>query len=380
MNPAGNAAPHVVVVGCGIAGLSAARALGRRTAGRYRLTVVDRSPTLYNYPVLPRTLLGPVPEHQVAPKLEALLAGYGAELHVSRVTGVCTATRQVHCESGVLDYDVLLLGVGGRAVPIARDGSFPVLFPKAFRHLERLSRLVDEHVRSAAAGGAGRTTRIALLGAGLTGVEFAAALRSMADRRCEAAGVDREAFQVALYEQSARLVPECRDALGERLGEALERLGVSVRTGTRVTRVDDGGLHLDRAREPADLAICCIGSRANLGRLDTDGLGDTGTGVAVNRYLQTHRDPRVFAIGDVAALEGGGALKRASEAIRQGRHVARNVQRLLEGRSLLPYRPDARVTAVSLGAAGAVIEAGPVRLGGALADRVKRHLEVSYFT
>lgn len=337
----------------------------------------NRTPVLYNYPILPRLLLDDVPEEQVAIALAPLLEGRVSRLVTERVEAVDASGSRLSTETGEFAFDYLILALGGRAVPLAQTEGLCVYYPKAARHLIRLRAELETLLADPSPTGA--VLRFAVVGGGLTGVEFAASLHEAIDRICARHHRSPDAAQVTIYEQAPRLLPGSGLRLANRIGTELQRRGIAVETGCEVQRVEAGHLVTTSGDRPADRVLCCIGSKADLRpRLDGIALDD---GIAVTASLQSRSAPRVFAIGDAIRLAAPPRfeLKRAVYAMAQGRHAARNVLRMLADAPLRPYPLRAKPTTVSLGPSLAVLEHHGLCLAGRWVGRLKRRLETRYF-
>ena len=109
---------RAVIVGCGFAGLAAAQYLARRAGRDLEIVVFNRTPTLYNYPILPRLLYETLPQAQVSLQLPRLLDGLPINLRTERIEGIDLIGQSVATERERLAYDVLILAPGSRAVPL----------------------------------------------------------------------------------------------------------------------------------------------------------------------------------------------------------------------------------------------------------------------
>ncbi len=380
----GNQRKRVVVVGCGFGGVSLVRRLARRLDSIVELVAFDTGPDLYNYTVLPRTLVEPVPQRRVITPLADLFRDLPIRLRIEKVEGVDADSATVYTRNAQLQYDYLVLATGSRAVPLERDDISDVLYPKSARHLSRLR----DHIARAAAtaaerkppNGARAAYRFAIVGGGLTGIEFAVAVREALDAALARGHASRRGPRVEIFEQASRLLPASPKCFSHHLQARLQATGIGVRLNTHVHRVEQQRLVLDRHAIAADAVLCCIGSNPNL-RFDIRGLGDTVAGVRVNACLQSTVNERVLAIGDSADLayrSGHFSTRFASQAIRQGKLVAANIGRLLSGREMRAYSCGRLPVGVMLGTSMGSFEFGGWYYTGRLAGSLKRYLEMSW--
>jgi NADH dehydrogenase len=211
-----------------------------------------------------------------------------------------------------------------------------------------------------------------VVGGGPTGVEYAGALCELF--RLVLPGdfpdLDVGGSRVILFEALDRLLYEFPPELGEYTKRALERRGVEVRLGTRVTGVEGDGAVLlaDGGVLTARTLIWAAGVRP-IAPVTDPPLPRTRQGrIEVDENLRVRGQDRVFAIGDAAAMldHGKPLAMMAPQAMQAGRHVAAQILRAVEGGALQPFRyRDKRVMA-TIGRSAGVAAIGPLRLKGFL--------------
>jgi NADH dehydrogenase len=199
---------------------------------------------------------------------------------------------------------------------------------------------------------------IAIIGAGATGTELAAELHRAA-RQLVAYGLDRidpeRDIRITLIEAAPRILPALPERLSEAATRLLERLGVQVLAGTRVSAVTKDGVELADGRFlPSELVVWSAGVKGPAVLAQLDGLELARMQqLAVRPTLQTTRDDDVFAIGDCAACPGpgpGGYLPpRAQAAHQQASHMLAQINRRLRGEALRDFRYRDFGSLVSLG-------------------------------
>ncbi len=375
---------RVVVVGCGFAGAAVVRELGRIARGRVDVIAFDKQPCLYNYPALPRLLNEVLSAEQVEVPLSRLFDQTSVELHNERVDSVDPIRRVVRSRAGETPYDYLVLAPGSRAIPLAQDDGIFVFYPKALRHLHLLNEKIKSAANERRVDGDidnEQPYRIAIVGGGLTGVEFSMAIREAADRASESAGIARGGITVSLYEAANRLNPRGPKNLSQLLERQLTAYGIKPLLTQQVLQVSHQGLLTSAGTQPADTVVCCIGSRPNLG-IDLAGLKSESQGIPVDGTLRCLGQDAVFMIGDGMLLREAGEprldLRQAHRADAQGRHAARNIMRLIRGREPTRYRPRETPVGVMLQSGRGVFSFRGLCLSGRLAGRAKRWLELRH--
>ncbi len=275
---------RVVVVGGGGTGDAAAFGLRKRGFDGDIVILSADSDRPYDRPYLSKEFLrGEVDLPKVFLHDEADYAKERIELRLEqRVTGGSLSERRLNVAgAGAVDFDVLVLGLGGtpRRLPD---------MPSA-ENVRTLRSLHDSHeLRDALR----RSNQVLSIGAGFIGAEVAASARQL--------GKD-----VLLVESAP--VPLQR-AIGHDVGQVYAGIhrshGVDVRTGTTVKDWHSSagqvvGVTLsDGKREEVDLVLVAIGIDPNLDLPQALGLPIEGGGVRLNQALRAAED--VYVGGDIA--------------------------------------------------------------------------------
>lgn len=313
---------HIVVLGAGYAGLTAAKGAARRLRGKdVRITLVNAVGHFVERVRLHQLAAG---QRLQALPLDRLLAGTGIELVVARVTAVDAAARTVRVDAAphAIGYDTLVYALGSAAdtagVPgAAAHASAVAGHQDAVRLRERTADVRTQGV-------------LAVVGAGLTGIETAAELAEAHPR-----------FTVHLVTGGA-LGAGLSERGGRYLRDALHRHGIALREHTRVCEVAAHGLVLaDGGELPADVVVWAAGFRVPDVAREAGFAVDARGLLMVDPTLRSLSHPEVFAAGDAAAAYGpDGAASRMScqTGLPMGAYVARSVAAALDGRAPQPMR------------------------------------------
>jgi NADH dehydrogenase len=199
---------------------------------------------------------------------------------------------------------------------------------------------------------------VAIVGAGATGAELAADLHRTS-RELVGYGLDRidpqRDIRIVLIEAAERILPALPERISEAARRLLDRMGVEVHTGAKVTEVTADGLRLaDGSFISSELVVWAAGVKAPEVLRHIDGLEVNRINqLLVEQTLQTTRDPDIFAIGDCAACPRPGeptpVPPRAQAAHQEAAHMVRQIERRLRGERLLPYTYRDFGSLVSLG-------------------------------
>ena len=278
---------RIVIIGSGIAGISLVREL-RKLDKEVDIVLLSReSGDFYSKPALSNALAGGksvaalvlTPAAKLAQDLQVRLVG-GTE-----VTSVDTGAKTVHTSVGAFPYAALVLAVGAsqRLPPIAGAAADRVLSVNSLDDYARFRERMEG------------AQRVAIIGAGLIGCEFANDLR--------VAGIDVDVYDVA-EQPLGRLLPAQAAAL---FRQRLEAARVRFHLDMTLVRIDTGGQGCVLTSSTGvaaryDLVLSAIGLQPNISLAGDAGV-DTGVGIRTDRLLRTSV-PDVYALGDCAEVEG----------------------------------------------------------------------------
>jgi NADH dehydrogenase len=371
-----NPTPRVVIIGCGFGGLEAAKALAGKPVA---VTLIDRCNHHLFQPLLYQVATAGLSGPSIAAPIRHIFRNQSnITVLMGEVAGIDTGRRRVSVEGAAnIDYDHLIVASGtthsyfGNDAWAAHAPGLKTLEDAfalrrrvllAFEHAERE---LDEESRRA-------WLTFAVIGAGATGVELAGTLAEIARHTLsgEFRRFDSRAARVVLLEGGERVLPAFPPKLSDKARLQLEKLGVEVRTGARVTGVDEQGVKLveagDTSRISARTVMWAAGVAASpLGKMLGATLDRAGR-VMVQSDLSLPDHPQVSVIGDLAHVECGGKLvPGVSPAAKQmGRCAARNILARIEHRDTRAFRYVDYGTLATIGRKSAVALLGKIQLWG----------------
>lgn len=296
-----------VIIGNGVAGVTAAQSIARARPGADLHIYAAEPYPYYRRPQLPDYIAGIVAEADIFYRPPEWYEQQGIRVHLNApVAELDPSAYRLRLNDGaVVPYDRLLLATGGRAwtPPIEgadRRGVFTL------RTLDD-ARAIRQFAQSARRG--------VVVGGGLLGLETARALRALG-------------LEVTVLEFAPYLMPRQLDREGAAVLETLLRkMDIQTVTGVITEAIlGDGAVRAVRLKDgrefPADLVICSTGIRPDVALARQAGLM-VARGVVVDQHLQTSA-PDVYAAGDVA--EAGGIIYGiVPAAIEQARVAAANM-------------------------------------------------------
>ena len=298
---------HIVIVGSGVAGVTAARII-RENDSRARISIYSDENHLY----YPRPRLYEVLSGEAEPQETYMFNGQWYKkreiaVHLNnKVSSIEIDEKTLLLENrSKVCYDKLLLANGAHPflppIPgVEKTGVF------SLRSIEDALE-IREYTK--------KSEKAVIVGGGLLGLEFAASLRKLGQ-------------QVEVVEISHRLLPRQLDQDGATiLKDRIESHGIRVELGVRTEKIlgtkTVSGILLDRERElSCDLVLVSAGVRPNIDLAVEAGI-EVNRGVVVDEYLQTSVND-VYAVGDVAEF-GGRVYGIIPAALEQAKIAAMNM-------------------------------------------------------
>ncbi len=357
----------IVVVGGGFGGLYTALALAERPHHPPVLLIEPREQFLF-LPLLYELLSGEMRRWEIAPRYDTLLAGTGVAWLRDRVTGIDGRERLVTTAAGRrLPFSRLVVATGASqdtfGVPGAEEHCL------GFRSLEDVDRLQEQLEQLRRSGRP--LQRLAVVGAGPTGVELA----------CKLADLAAGCAVVELIEQGPLALPRSPAFNREQAVLALQRRDVRLRTGTRVSRVEADRLLLAPTEAggaaaaeplPVNAAIWTAGLAFLPPAISPAPERDRRGRLVCEADLRLKGSETVFVAGDLASTGEAGPAPTAQVAFQQAPVLAANLLRSLAAEPLEAFDAVDRGEMLSLGEGEAAITALGLTLAGPAAFQARR--------
>ena len=365
--------PQVVIVGAGFGGLEAAKALNRVAVD---VIVVDRQNHHCFQPLLYQVATAALSPAEIAwPIRHILRQQRNATVLMAEVSGIDLAGRFVHTGAGPISYDYLVIATGATHSYFGRDDWAD--FAPGLKRIEDATRIRrsillafeqaelarDEAERQ-------RLLTFVIVGGGATGVEMAGAIAEIARQTLakDFRRIDPRSSRIILLEAGPRVLPTLPEDLSRYAERTLTRMGVDVRTSTRVTNCDRRGVDLDRGRIDAGTVIWAAGVVASPAARWLGAEHDYAGRVLVRPDLSLPNHPEVFVIGDAAGIrdQTGAMVPGVAQAAKQmGRYVGRVIAaRVDEIPPPPPFRYRSLGDLATIGRRAAVVNFGYLRLKG----------------
>jgi NADH dehydrogenase len=355
---------RIVIVGGGAGGLELATKLGDKLGRRNkaRVMLVDRARRHIWKPMLHEVAAGSLDPASHALDYMAQSHWHSFHFRLGEMVALDREKRLVAVAPFVDDdgmqltpartipYDTLVLAFGSQSNDFGTPGVKEyALRLETVKDADRFhSILVSNCIRANAQAEPLRDEqlKIAVIGAGATGVELAAelhyALRQFIEYGLDRIDAERD-IHIHLIEAAPRILPGLSAQMSEATHKQLDELGIKVHVASKVAEVLPNGVKLaDGSVIAAEMIVWAAGVKA------ADATKEFG--LAVNRInqivvkptLQSVDDENIFALGDCAACEWAGKKgvmvpPRAQSAHQMASHIYKQILRKLDGKPLTPW-------------------------------------------
>jgi NADH dehydrogenase len=368
--------PHVVIIGGGFGGLAAARRLRKAPV---TITLVDRRNHHVFQPLLYQVATAALSPADISAPIRGVLRKQrNAEVLMAEVREIDRERRRVILAHGPpLEYDYLIVATGATHAYFGHP-EWESVAP-GLKTLEDATEIRRRFLLAfeAAEQEDDPEERRALLtfvvvGAGPTGVEMAGAMQEIARHsfRRDFRRIDTSMSRVVLIEGGPRVLAAYHEELSAYAMRALERIGVEVRTGSVVTKIEPDRVWIGDEFIRTHNVVWAAGVTASpLGKklgLPTDRVGR----VVIEKDLTLPGHPELYVIGDLSSMsdEKGKPLPGvAPVATQQGAHAAANIRRTIAGEKRKPFRYLDKGSMATIGRRAAIMETAGIRMSGLIA-------------
>ncbi len=361
--------PRICILGGGFGGLYTALRLHQLawTADQKpQITLIDRQPNFVFTPLLYELITSEMQTWEIAPPFAELLKGTDIQFVQGSVDRIDREQKTVTlADATEISYDRLVLALGcetpSESIPGVTEHAIP------FRSIEDAYRL-DSKLRLLEAATTAKI-RVAIIGAGYSGVEVA----------CKLADRLKDRGRIRLVQSRDKILPNAPEFNRNTALKALEQRGVWVDLETSVSEItaDSIGLVYKGQTDviPVEVVMWTVGNQVSpaIGHfgLPLDAQGK----ISIGETLQVVDHPEIFALGDAAAIldpTDEYIPSTAQVAFQQADFVAWNVWSSLTDRPLLPFKYTNLGEMMVLGDNNAVLSGMGIQLDGPLAYLARR--------
>lgn len=368
---------HIVIVGGGFAGITAARELMKSDV---QVTLIDRTNHHLFQPLLYQVATAALSPGDIAVPIRSITGRKsGIRILMGEVTDISSAENILKLKDGrTVSFDRLILAPGSRYNYFGNDewsdhapGLKSIADALNVRErillsLEEAEQLDDPKLREP-------YLTFVVIGGGPTGVEMAGAIAEISGRKMmrDYSNISNQELRIYLVEALPQILNGYPDPLPGKALKTLEEMGVKVLLEQPVSKIESGRVHLNEDVIVTPNIIWAAGVVASP-LLKSLGAEQEKSGrVKVNPDLSVPGSPDIYVIGDAAWLldENGKPVPAlAPVAIQQGRYVGRLLSRKKTGTSAYPaFHYKDKGTMATIGRAKAVADIRGWRFSGLVA-------------
>lgn len=329
---------EIVLLGVGHTNAHVLRMWKMRPPPDARLTCISNFSRATYSGMLPGVLAGQYSPDEMTIDLVRLCASAGARLIEGEVAGVDLESQTIEITGRPsIPFDVLSIGIGSEPSQKGLETSDETLLP--IKPMQTFIARLEARLKSVADQlGPDRPLRIAVVGAGVGGVEITFCLPARVRKLLGDTPVE-----FTLINSDDEIPAGAAASTQRKVKHELSNRNVRVIVKQRVVRASGGELELEGGETlPVDIAIWATGAKAPtlLERID---LPKDDRGFLMTKpTLQVLHDASIFAVGDTGTSEKNPTPKAGVFAVRQGPVLWENIQNTLKGAKLRAYVPQTR--------------------------------------
>ena len=370
----------IVIIGAGYAGMMAASRLDRMAEP---FSLINKNSYHYFTTLLHEAAGGRGMPMDYSVPIADVLKRETSNLILDEVIGLDREKRVVRGKSGEYSYDWLVVTLGWIpeyfGIPGLKENSLVISSLETASHIREH---IEGQLKAYLQDQDPRHLRVAIGGAGLTGIDLVGELTDWLPQLCIKYGIDYSLVDIQNIEAMPTILPMVSESLREVAMRTLTEKGARLRTGTKIVKVEANEVHLDGEEVvEAGTIIWTGGVRANPLLTDAGFTVDRRGRAKVNAYLQSVDDERVFVGGDTAwfETEDGKALPPTAQvATQMGALLGDNVSSAVHGQRLKPFHADLQGTLASLGREVGVGDLKGIPVQGMVAGLAKEATKVKY--
>ncbi|MDP5061219.1 MAG: NAD(P)/FAD-dependent oxidoreductase, partial [Maribacter sp.] len=370
--------PRIVIIGGGFGGVSLAKKLSKQEV---QVVLIDKNNYHTFQPLLYQVSTGGLEPDSIAYPLRKVLIGYdNFYFRLAEVEHIDTAGKKLNTNIGDLSFDYLVVATGSETnffgnEEIEKNAMSMKSIPQSLNlrslileNFEQALLTDDYHERDA-------LMNFVIVGGGPTGVELSGALAEIKKGILpkDYPDLDTRRAQINIVQGGDCLLPGFSAQASKKAEDFLEKLGVQVWKGVRVTGYNGKTVTtLTDLKFDAATVVWAAGVKgAGIKGLDAEGVIAGGNRINVNEFNQVVGHTNIFAIGDIACMatvdNPRGHPMVAQPAIQQGKLLGKNLVNLLENKPMKPFVYNDKGSMATVGRNKAVCDIKKFRFQGVFA-------------
>ncbi|MFM6975933.1 MAG: NAD(P)/FAD-dependent oxidoreductase [Sphingobacteriaceae bacterium] len=369
--------PRVVIIGGGFGGIELAKRLRHKPV---QVIMLDR----HNYhtfqPLLYQVATGGLEPDSIAFPLRKIFKGQkNFSFRMCEVEEINSEKQILETSIGTINYDYLVLATGSDTnffgqSEIAHFAMPMKTIPEALNLRSMLLQNLEEALIEEDPAKKSALLNFVVVGGGPTGVELSGALAELKKHVLanDYPELNLRDVHIYLIEGSPKVLSMMSEQAAQKSKEFLKELGVKVLCNQRVLSYNGEQIVLTDASPILTKNV--LWSAGVKGEVITGIPAEVitrGNRILVNEYNQIQGFNHLFAIGDVCAMlttdYPNGHPGVAPAAIQQGRHLAKNILKIIKKQAPEPFNYHDKGAMATVGRNKAVVDLGKIRFQGIFA-------------
>lgn len=370
--------PRIVIIGGGFGGVSLAKKLSKQEV---QVVLIDKNNYHTFQPLLYQVSTGGLEPDSIAYPLRKVLIGYdNFYFRLAEVEHIDAASKKVNTSIGDITYDYLVVATGSETnffgnAEIQKHAVAMKSIPQSLNLRSLILENFEQALLTDVYHERDALMNFVIVGGGPTGVELAGALAEIKKGILpkDYPDLDTRRAQINLVQGGDCLLPGFSPQASKKAEDFLEKLGVQVWKGVRVTGYNGKTVStLTDLKFDSAAVVWAAGVKgAGIKGLDGEGVIAGGNRVNVNEFNQVIGHPEIFAIGDIACMatedNPRGHPMVAQPAIQQGKLLGENLVRLIDNKPLKPFVYNDKGSMATIGRNKAVCDIKKFRFQGVFA-------------
>ncbi|WP_445631278.1 FAD-dependent oxidoreductase [Nostoc sp. DSM 114167] len=339
---------NLVLIGGGHSHAIVIKMLGIKPSTGVRLILITTASETAYSGMLPGHIAGFYSHNECHIDLQPLANFAQVQLYIDTVVALDLKNNKVLCDNGLaVDFDVLSIDIGSTPAILSVSGAaeYAIAAKPVSQLLEHWYELI-----AAVSKNPQEAIRIAIVGGGAGGVELALSMQSRLHRILDETQQPIQNLEVHLFQRGQELMPNYHQSVRHQLQQILTDRGIKLHLGETVCKIapktQNKAKKVFEIKCESGLTVECnkifwVTQASAPEWLKNAGLGTDEQGfILVEDTLQSQTHPQVFASGDIATMVNHPRPKAGVFAVRQGKPLFENLQRILLDKPLKPYKPQ----------------------------------------
>ncbi|MBE9207222.1 FAD-dependent oxidoreductase [Nostoc sp. LEGE 06077] len=339
-----NVLKDLVLVGGGHSHAIALRMFGRKPLPGVRLTLITPASDTPYSGMLPGHIAGLYSYDECHIDLQKLANFAHAQLYIDSVANLDLDNHQVICANRpAVNFDLLSIDIGSTPATISVPGAAEYSIPakpvaKLLKSWYKLLQNLHAHPQE--------KLKIAIVGGGAGGVELALSMQAHLQQILIANQQPIQNLEIHLFNRHQEILSHYHSSVQRQVKQVLTNRDIQLHLGESVSQITQINEELLIVKCESGLVVECdqvfwVTQASAPDWLKTTGIGTDEQGfILVNDTLQSQTHPQVFAAGDIATMINHPRPKAGVFAVRQGKPLFENLQRMILGQLLKPYIPQ----------------------------------------